>query len=606
MELRTRSRRRRLFVARTLGTIGLSLVLTIVYFNFRWDTAARPTRPVRTSSGQIVYQYVAPEPIGPDGRQSIRQLAQLGAQMFCTYAICQFFLLLVITPVYCAGCIAGDRERRVLEMVFLSRLSNIELITGKFLVRLMELGMLGLTGLPSLFLCLLLGGVSWSGLLTVGLLTLVMIAFAAAVALLVSIVAARVLSAVVLTYMVLLIVWAGLPTVVIMRYIGSPVPTTGSTFLAIALNPAMGIATASLPQFGAAGVGNPWFESYKYCIGVYGVGTIGLLLLSLLVVRRLGLWASRERVPRGTRRELKKVARRVWDNPVAWREVKTIAVHRRMRWARIFALILLVLVSTPVWVLYLADLIERGQPMTHDIHQYTMVIACTAVIAWLLMVLQGSMSYAFERDRSTLDALLTTPLSGRQIVLGKLAGIVRSSAFALGAPLFFIALAVSHGVTSWRGALLGVVIVFVGAMLAASWGLCCSISTTTSVKAATYAFLAALLLYIGVPMLLGSELILSHRFRRELIPATLVSPTLNLDYAVFENPDHTSPERYSGHWLFKDWDERVFLAYMYVSLTAALSVAFALVSMQRIDRWHRVGPRAAPPPASLVSPGSST
>jgi hypothetical protein len=86
----------------------------------------------------------------------------------------------------------------------------------------------------------------------------------------------------------------------------------------------------------------------------------------------------------------------------------------------------------------------------------------------------------------------------------------------------------------------------------------------------------------------------------------LVSPTLNLDYAVFENPDHTSPERYSGHWLFKDWDERVFLAYMYVSLTAALSVAFALVSMQRIDRWHRVGPRAAPPPASLVSPGSTT
>ena len=172
-------------------------------------------------------------------------------------------------------------------------------------------------------------------------------------------------------------------------------------------------------------------------------------------------------------------------------------------------------------------------------------MVCTAVIAWLLMALQGSMSFAFERDRSTLDALLTTPLSGRQIVLGKLAGIFRSSAFALGCPLLFIALAWAHGVMSLRAAVLGGVIVLVGAVLAAAWGLLCSISMATTVKAASYAFLAALVLLIGLPIL--NAAVLNRDLQYNLLPMTFVSPSVNLDYAVFERADHTSP--YEGpYW----------------------------------------------------------
>jgi ABC-type transport system involved in multi-copper enzyme maturation permease subunit len=595
MELHTRSRRRRLFALRTLATIGLSLVLAVVYYNFVLEQQlGSPNRyvPVRTVNGQIIYDRVQPRPIGPGGRLSIQQLAELGGKLFQAYAIGQFILLVGIAPIYCAGCIAGDRERRVLDLVFITRLRNSELVAGKFLARLLELCMLGTTGLPALFLCLLLGGVSWRGLLVVGVLTLAMIAFVASLALVVSIVSARVLSAVVLTYMLLAIIWAGLPIVMLMRQGGLP-GIYSPTWFAIAVNPMVGIMSATVPSFINGPGGNPWSDSYMWCIGFYGGVTLLFLLLALVAIRPLGLWASRERVARAPWQIRRARVRRVWNNPVAWREVKTIAVHRRMRWARILALVMLVLVSAPVWVVYLADLLDGHRALAHDINNFEGVIVCTAVIAWLLMALQGSMSFAFERDRSTLDALLTTPLSGRQIVLGKLAGIFRSSTFALVCPLLFIALAWGHGVMSLRAGLLGAAIVLLGALTAAAWGLLCSIATRTTVKAASCAFLAALVLLIGLPLLVAATL--NRNLQHELLPATFISPSINLDYAIFERADYTSPYPYDQQaWIntrFPRWDDRLALAQMHFAFAGAAAVVFAAFGMRLVERRHRVGPR---------------
>ena len=60
------------------------------------------------------------------------------------------------------------------------------------------------------------------------------------------------------------------------------------------------------------------------------------------------------------------------------------------------------------------------------------------------------MSFAYEREHSTLDALLTTPLRSSYILSGKLAGILRSSAFALAFPVLFTVLAWGREVISPR------------------------------------------------------------------------------------------------------------------------------------------------------------
>ena len=97
-----------MFAARTLGTAGLALVLLLVYLNFESDTAPQTVmKRMRTPSGQIVYAQTRREPIGPGNRHSIRQMAELGSEMFRSYAVGQFIMLLAIAPVYCA---AASRE----------------------------------------------------------------------------------------------------------------------------------------------------------------------------------------------------------------------------------------------------------------------------------------------------------------------------------------------------------------------------------------------------------------------------------------------------------------------------------------------------------------
>ena len=111
----------------------------------------------------------------------------------------------------------------------------------------------------------------------------------------VSIFAARVLTAVVLSYMALALVWAGIPVVMIMRDAGVGPPIAGATYWTIMFNPAMGLTTAlSSTVGGPAGFPNPWADSYFYCLAAYSAGTILLLLSAVAMVRHgVGLWASR-------------------------------------------------------------------------------------------------------------------------------------------------------------------------------------------------------------------------------------------------------------------------------------------------------------------------
>jgi len=498
--------------------------------------------------------------------------------------------MLLLAPVYCAGCVAGDRERRVLELVLITRLSNVEIVAGKFLVRLLELCMFAVATLPALFLCLLLGGVPWQGVIVSNSLLLTMIAFVGSVSLIVSILTPRVMSAVIINYVVLIGIWFGVPILWVLRYYGSVGPSSAWAWGAVSLHPFMGAMDAVEPANLAA---TPIAGAALWCIEVYAVITLLMLGVATLTIRRWGLWASRESVPRA-KKDRKSAARRVWDNPVAWREVKTIAVHRRMRMARILALLLLIVLSAPVWVFYLADLIAASSPMPSDSSAVEIVIPGTAVIAWLLMALQGSMSFAFERDRNTLDALLTTPLTGLQIIWGKFAGILRSSAFALAFPLGFSLLAALHGVVSWRAAILSMAIVAVGSLLAAAWGLYCSVSTDSSTRAAVVALGAAMILCVAAPIAMATLFNFGEQLNS--FPVTAISPTINLSYSICERPNRTSTlDRFvrfnrNRDWLLA-WDGRIPYSAAHLALALGITLLCFLQSARKIDSQHRTGPR---------------
>lgn len=570
MEMKTSARRARHYVTRALFVCAVFLVVWLTRLSYQ---------------PRAVIIGAAPS--------QIQELADLAEAIFAAYSITQFLLVLLLTPLYSAGAVAGDRERRVFELLLTTQLGNFEMVASKLLVRLIHLGMLVLAGLPVMFLCFLLGGVSSEQLLVTFALTLTMMFFVASLGLLISIGSRRALSAIFVTYGLLLIAWVALPFVAAIL-LGAGGPTGGAAAAIIALNPLIGLISAARPSMpGPPGIS---VSIHWWCVGVYGAAALVMGLTSVLLVRKLGLWASRERVVKERRKDRRRRIRRVWSNPVAWREVKTIAVHRRMRWARLLTLIFCVVLSSILWVGWLADRLSRRPALGQDREQLCFIIVATATLAWLLMVLQGSVSFSHEHEQSTLDALLTTPLSAGYIVLGKLAGIFRSSAFALAFPIGFSVLAWSVHVTSLRALVLTTVLILGTGAAAATLGLACSVRFCSSSKSAGLAATLVIAFCVGVPLL--AELIVPWDKKYGLLPVTMVSPSVNVSWSIYED-ESILASRYPGYGWGNDdrnWSERLGLGMAHQSALLALAAWLSVWTLRRIERTFRIRPGALPQP----------
>jgi ABC-type transport system involved in multi-copper enzyme maturation permease subunit len=89
---------------------------------------------------------------------SLAQRAGFAASFFQGFLILQFVVVLLLTPLYTAGAIAEEKERRTLELLFVTDLSSREIVLGTLASRLARLFLLLLTGLPILIFLGFLGG----------------------------------------------------------------------------------------------------------------------------------------------------------------------------------------------------------------------------------------------------------------------------------------------------------------------------------------------------------------------------------------------------------------------------------------------------------------
>ncbi|MCO6046280.1 ABC transporter permease [Aeoliella sp. ICT_H6.2] len=93
------------------------------------------------------------------GRLSIEQAANLASSFFWTFAWLTMIAALVVTPAIAAGAIASERERRTIEYLFATDLSNAEIVLSKLAGKLLLVGKLVLVALPVLAIFRLLGGI---------------------------------------------------------------------------------------------------------------------------------------------------------------------------------------------------------------------------------------------------------------------------------------------------------------------------------------------------------------------------------------------------------------------------------------------------------------
>jgi ABC-type transport system involved in multi-copper enzyme maturation permease subunit len=90
---------------------------------------------------------------------SVSERARFAESFFSNFMLLQFAVILLLTPLYTAGAIADEKERRTIELLFVTDLSSHEIVLGKLASRLGKLFLLLLTGLPVVSLLELLGGV---------------------------------------------------------------------------------------------------------------------------------------------------------------------------------------------------------------------------------------------------------------------------------------------------------------------------------------------------------------------------------------------------------------------------------------------------------------
>jgi ABC-type transport system involved in multi-copper enzyme maturation permease subunit len=375
---------------------------------------------------------------GWDVRVDAKTLAEFADAFFSFMVILQFMAVIVLTPGYAGSAITEEKERRTIEYILATDLTNREIVLGKFLSRLGNTALLLLTGLPIVALIGLLGGIDPNLLLMTIVATLLLMCSLAAFSVLCSVYAKQTRQALIVPYACLLLYLACLPVV------------------SLLLNEAFGTAPAYIqvarPIIDFVNAGNP-FYSFTHVLATAGSSksvsgqlitalesyavfhialTLGCLGLAIIRLRRRALHEAAI-VPRGKRRARK--TRVVWEQPIIWKEMQLRPRrHAPLAVAALMFLAVLVSVGPAIAICWecwhQAIYYEEISLAFNAIY----IRAYATLLTWALLLavaLKASNAIALERQKQTLDTLLSTPLSRGEILLGKWLGSLLSIRYGL-------------------------------------------------------------------------------------------------------------------------------------------------------------------------------
>jgi ABC-type transport system involved in multi-copper enzyme maturation permease subunit len=321
---------------------------------------------------------------------------------------------LVLAPALLAGTLAGEKMRGTLGLLLACLVSPLEIVVARLAGRLSVIAMFLLAGLPALVFC---ASIHELDLPILGLLMLLPLAVAlggGGLAIGISAVANRGRDALLAVYFLVLIL-------LLAPLFASPLPTWVQDWLA-PLNPYQGIS----PLVGEAEV----------LPALLSIGTWTLIGMACCA---FGAWRLRPMFLRDTdgrprrRRLFRRTLPPVGDRPMVWKELhveQVKAFNRFVRWLSILvsavylgaSLVLAGLVLYWRWVQYDPS---NAEVWVAELRQWTASPAATVGVCWLIqwsMGLRAAVAIASERERNTWDALLISPLEGREIVLAKIYG----------------------------------------------------------------------------------------------------------------------------------------------------------------------------------------
>lgn len=441
-------------MTRRLHSLGLPLLAR----ELTELAARRRTYVVRTLYACLLFGVTLLTIRGILSRRAIRPdlIFGSGAEVFAKTLSLQFLGIFVFLPALASGAIAAEKERNTLGLLFVTRLGPWTIVIEKYLSRLIPMGTFLLLSLPVLGFSYSLGGITqtqlWSGVWALFLTTLQV----GAVAIACSAYCRSTVSAFVATYVVGLALYFGL---VIAAAALQPLRlfldgvARGLVLLARLLEtlPFLGGAefAATAPQ-----VAPLHWSDVAMCLCLPNLmerpdaSPAHVILFSLPVLAStaafLGLarrWIVRRAFlpPRNLTmalfRRLDALFYRINQNrvtkgivlirdggtlpeyaPVAWRETRKKSLGTARYLIRIF-----VALEFPVLAFCLLLVLVQG-PSTGPLSALMFLVW---VLAALLVTVKATTLIAGERSHQTLDVLLSTPMTCRDLIEQKFRGVKR-------------------------------------------------------------------------------------------------------------------------------------------------------------------------------------
>jgi ABC-type transport system involved in multi-copper enzyme maturation permease subunit len=399
-------------------SVGRGLSLGPV-FAYEWTRSSRRWQGYALRSSFVLFLLIALAYVWMNTRSdatksNIRLMAELGEWFFQAVIGTQLTLVLLAAPAATAGAICIDKARGTMTHMLVTDLADFEIVLGKLAARLVPVVGLVACTLPMMELLMLFGGVAPESVWGAFVVTLGVALLGSSLGLWFSLWLNKTHEALLGTY-ALWCLWL----------LGLPLLQTVATTMAWSVPlPPLTIN----PFFLTLSQSSPGAVTWNYALAFLGATSGISALLIIWVILRLRFVCTRESLPRPWSRyarpptgKIDRIMRSPLPltspsldrNPLLWRECRR---GRPSIWAIVVSFASIALASTSTIAAVL---------LPPDTKVAEWVNGLQISIGLLILTVMAATALGEERTRGSLDVLLTTPFSARQLVLGKWLGTFR-------------------------------------------------------------------------------------------------------------------------------------------------------------------------------------
>lgn len=483
--------------------------------------------------------------------QNPGELARFGVLIFQLIAPFQLFVLMFTAALAGTSAVSHEKDKQTLILLLMTSLTNAEVVLGKIGAGLLATMNAFLASLPIVFLVTLLGGVSLEQVFACVWITGCTLCATASLGATVAFWREKTFQAITVT-MLIIALWIALGELIA----AGRIPGV-SVSVATILSPLRAVWDATMPIESTSVLPFEVPGGNALLAGAFML--LAAVLLSALSIAKLRIWnPSRERRPVNAEteesprelaafsdggaiaegasalstdakhgadkvREVKswrsRAPRRVWNNPVLWREMRTWAYGRKVMLIRVAYLAFAVLVA-----LGIRQSIITGAAASQSTYQDELVpltvslLAPFLVLSLIVINALAVNSITNERDGGALDLLLVTEITPASFLFGKILGVLYVTKEMVIAPMLLCGYLWYGGGCTTENLVFTVVCLWVMNVFVAMLGIHCGMIYSQSRVAIGTSLGTVFFLFLGVAVCMLIMLMFRGSFGRQLAP----------------------------------------------------------------------------------------